>query len=131
MSNEKYETIEDIVAEMRNEGLTGDSLCLEWVGAKIHHYADRIEAAAKREREAGADAAQICGEIGEMIGREAACKEEVEDCNRLGNAAAMREALLRCDAIAQMPEIREYVIVKDMRNLIKKALSAPPRKFDV
>lgn len=43
----------------------------------------------------------------------------------------MREALLRCDAIAQMPEIREYTIVKEMRNLIKKALSAPPRNCDV
>ena len=42
----------------------------------------------------------------------------------------MREALLRCDAIAQQPEIREYVIVKDMRNLIKKALAAQPRNFD-
>ena len=66
-----------------------------------------------------------------MIGFEDACKESVTDCNRLGNAAAMREALLRCDAIAQMPEIREYVIVRDMRNLIKKALSAQPRKCDV
>ena len=129
MSNEKYETIEDIVAEMRNEGLTGDSLCLEWVGAKIHHYADRIEKAynrlsvptpeqwteiarqgseiadlkrendaLKRELEAGAEAAQICGEIGEMIEFEAACKESVTDCNRLGNAAAMREA---CANIAE------------------------------
>ena len=45
-----------------------------------------------REREAGAEAAQICGKIGELIGREAACKE-VTDCNNLGNAAKMREAL--------------------------------------
>lgn len=54
---------------------------------------DRIEAAWKREREAGAEAAQICGEIGERIGREAACKQSVTDCNRLGNVAKMREAL--------------------------------------
>ena len=38
------------------------------------------EAEHKREREAGAEAAQICGEIGEMIGREATCKETVTDC---------------------------------------------------
>ena len=75
MSNEKQETITDIVAEMRNESHAGDASCLEWVGAKIRGYADRIEAAAKREREAGAAAAQICGEVGEMVGREAACKE--------------------------------------------------------
>lgn len=33
----------------------------------------------------GADA---CGEIGEIIGREAACKQSVTNCNRLGNALA-------------------------------------------
>lgn len=42
------ETIADIVAEMRDEGHT-DASFLEWVGAKILHYADRIEAAEKRE----------------------------------------------------------------------------------
>ena len=57
MSNKK-ETIADIVAEMRNESHAGDESCLEWVGAKMRTYADRIEAAAKREREAGAEAAQ-------------------------------------------------------------------------
>ncbi len=54
-----------------------------------------------------------------------------EKYSAVDNAEAMREALLRCDAIAQQPEIREYVIVKDMRNLIKKALAAPPRNCDV
>ena len=71
MSGKKQETIADIVAEMRNEGHTGDASCLEWVCAMFTSYADRSEAAATREREAGAEAAQICGEIGEMIGREA------------------------------------------------------------
>ena len=49
MSNAKQETIADIVAAMRNEGHTGDASCLEWVGAKIRGYADRIEAAHQRE----------------------------------------------------------------------------------
>ena len=49
MSIKKKETIEDIVAAMRNEGHTGDASCLEWVGAKIRGYADRIEAAHQRE----------------------------------------------------------------------------------
>ena len=56
MSN-KQETISDIVAEMRNDGHAGDSSCLEWVGAKLLSYADRIEAAANREHEAVAEAA--------------------------------------------------------------------------
>ena len=75
MNNANQETIADVVAAMRNEGHAGDASCLEWVGAKLLSFANRIEAAAKREREAGAEAAQICGEIGEMIGREATCKE--------------------------------------------------------
>ena len=49
MSNEQ-ETIEDIVAEIRNESHAGDASCLEWVSAKMRTYADRIEAAARRER---------------------------------------------------------------------------------
>lgn len=48
MSKEK-ETVADIVAEMKDEGHIGDASFLEWVGAKILHYADRIEAAEKRE----------------------------------------------------------------------------------
>ena len=48
MSDEKKETISDIVADMRNEGHTGDASCLEWVGTKMRHYADRIEAAYNR-----------------------------------------------------------------------------------
>ena len=48
MSN-KHETISDIVAAMRNEGHAGDESCLEWVGAKMRTYADRIEAAHQRE----------------------------------------------------------------------------------
>ena len=90
MRNSKQETIADIVAAMRNEGHAGDESCLEWVGAKILGYADRIEAAAKREREAGAEAAQVCGEIGEMIGREATR----EKSSQVGNAQEMRDALV-------------------------------------
>ena len=55
MSNAKQETIADIVAAMMNESHAGDASCLEWVGSKIRGYANRIEAAEKREREAGAE----------------------------------------------------------------------------
>ena len=51
MRNANQETIADIVAAMRNEGHAGDESCLEWVGAKIRGYADRIEAAHQREVE--------------------------------------------------------------------------------
>ena len=49
MSNANQETIADIVAAMRNEGHAGDASCLEWVGAKLLSFADRIEAAHQRE----------------------------------------------------------------------------------
>ena len=71
MSNAKQETIADIVAQLRAAAhiQNADS------PRDVLKFADRIEAAAKREREAGAAAAQICGEVGEMVGREATCKE--------------------------------------------------------
>ena len=71
MSNAKQETIADIVAQLRAAAhiQNADS------PRDVLKFADRIEAAAKRERETGAAAAQICGEVGEMVGREATCKE--------------------------------------------------------
>ena len=92
MSNEQ-ETIEDIVADIRaqNQGLPEDSYALSPLVCDLLSFADRIEAAAKREREAGAEAAQVCGEICEMIGREATR----EKASRVGNAAKMREALVK------------------------------------
>ena len=135
MSDKRQETVADVVAEMRKdiaEGTVG--IWSDFGGEIARSYADRIEAAWKRESEAGAEAAQICGEIGEMIGREAttekssavgnadtvrevaqemlntsmqeitaevvcgwamrlaaACEQTVTDCNRINNAAAMRE----------------------------------------
>ena len=76
MSNAKQETIADIVAEMREfADAESQSMGRDVLRRRIQNFARRIEAAAKREREAGAEAAQICGEIGEMVGREATCKE--------------------------------------------------------
>ena len=93
MSGNKQETIADIVADIRaqNQGLPEDSYALSPLVCDLLSFADRIEAAAKREREAGAEAAQVCGEIGEMIGREAIR----EKSSRVGNAAKMREALVK------------------------------------
>ena len=87
MSNDKHERIADIVKELREiKGgqHTNGGLSFERWRARCQFaddYADRIEAAATREREIGAEAAQVCGEIGEMIGREAACRQTVTDCH--------------------------------------------------
>ena len=139
MRNSKQETIADIVAAMRDEGHAGDASCLEWVSAKFTSYANRIEAAAKREREAGAEAAQICGEIGEMIGREATR----EKSSRVGNAAKMRNALE--NVYSTLERLNPYLLhIDDMRirrefrgmlchakNATDFAISAPPRNCDI
>ena len=139
MSN-KQETIADIVKELRGikggQHTNGGSSFERWRARCqfADDYADRIEAAARREREAGAEAAQICGEIGEMIGREATR----EKSSRVGNAAKMREAL---EAVVKVGyphnfqkeayHIREYCY--EITTAIKKcfaALSSPQRNCD-
>ena len=135
MSEERQETVADIVAAMRDESHAGDASFLEWVGSKMRSYADRIEAAEKREREAGAEAAQICREIGEMVGREAACHQHVTDCHGL-NAAAMREA---CANIAEYAKTAAchtedaHLIgyLNQIERWAEAALAAPPRNCDI
>ena len=133
MSNKNQETIADIVDAMRNEGHTGEASCLEWIRAKMTYYADRIEAAEKRERAAGAEAAQICGDIGEMVGRELSKNQSVTNCNRLGNAARMREALSNaCYAMFNFLKTK-YGGFEEMAKALDKAKSAlaePPRNCD-
>ena len=189
MSDKRQETIADIVAEMRIGDLCAEDTSAsrpEFINDFLASYADRIEAAWMREREAGAAAAQICGEIGEIVGREAAtekssavgkvdtvrevaqemlntsmqditakviygwatrlaaCEQTVTDCNQLGNAAKMREALEDArrfvSASAQrtdrdlliMDEKRGAYVLTPKETLIKidDVLSAPPRNCD-
>ena len=90
MSNERQETIADIMAEMRIGDLCAEDTSAsrpEFINDFLASYADRIEAAWMREREAGAAAAQICGEIGEIVGREATA----EKSSAVGNADTVRE----------------------------------------
>ena len=91
MDNERQETIADIVSEIRaqNLGLPEDSYALSPLVCDLLSLARRIEVANAREREVGAEAAQICGEIGEMIGREATS----ENSSQVGNVAKILEAL--------------------------------------
>ena len=89
MNNARQETVADIVAEMRIGDLCAADTTAsrpEYINDFLASYADRIEAAWKREREAGAAAAQICGEIGEMVGREAT----TEKSSAVGNAGTVR-----------------------------------------
>ena len=125
MSNEKQETIEDIVREMRTLGrLDGESTdkiprSLQALGLRT--YADRIEAAAKRECEATSEkSSQVC------------------------NAAAMLDALYAITRIDTrmlkrlLCELVEADIFDggQIRNTIhavekaRQAIAAPPRNCD-
>lgn len=131
MSNERQETIEDIVDDIRaqNQGLPEDSYALSPLVCDLLSFADRIEAAAKREREAGAEAAQICGEIGEMLGREAACHQPVTDCHGL-DTAAMREALVMVQRLFD-GRLMWQTDIRKAHEAVDAALAKPPRNCDV
>ena len=131
MSEERQETVAYIVAEMRRtnpETFLFSKWCCEQLPNRMRSYADRIEAAAKREREAGAEAAQICGEIGEMVGREASCHQPVTDCHGL-NAAAMREALVMVKRLFD-GRLMWQTDIRKAHEALNSARSAPPRNCD-
>lgn len=123
------ETIADIVAQLRAAAhiQNADS------PRDVLKFADRIEAAAKREREAGAEAAQICGEVGEMIGREATR----EKSSQVGNAAKMREALSRILGIADHLQTRFTIPklvseeISELKQIAESALAVPSRNCDM
>lgn len=124
MSDEKRETVADIVAQMRGRGEDGRMDRRLWLD-----YADRIEAAWKRERaKVEADALEAGG--------------IVEAGRNNGNAAAMREALvavkksiddigkssLDCDPIILMAALTQ--VCARLSSRIERALSAPARNCD-
>jgi hypothetical protein len=98
------ETIADIIAAMRDEGHTGESSCLEWVGTKMRYYSDRLEAAWKRE------------------------KATAEKSSVVGNAAKMREALVEARKVIKA--MGGYWATETLP-IIDTALAAPPRNCDV
>ena len=133
MNKGNKETIADIIKEAR--GVFDELRKHGYNVVSVERMADiidRIEAA-EREREAGAEAAQIIGEIGEMVGREAACNQSVTNCNRLGNAAKMRDALINA-YYAMFKFIKTpYAKCDEMAIALDgaiAALSAPPRNCD-
>ena len=114
MSNANQETIADIVDEMRGPyykmGRSNASLDKDMMGY-MSFMANRIEAAAKREREATR-----------------------EKSSRVGNAAKMREALSdACYAMFDFLKTQNggYEEMAKALDKAKAALAAPPRNCDV
>ena len=101
MSNEKQETIADIVREMRTLGQldeeSTDKIPRSLQALGLRTYADRIEAA---------------------------CKKKVADCNRLGDMKKMREALEFAE-----DELWSHGLF-DASKRIASTLSAPMRNCD-
>ena len=134
MNTENQETIADIITEAR--GVFDELRKHGYNVVSVERMADiidRVEEAHKLEREAGAEAAQICGEIGEMVGREASKNHSVTDCNRLGNASKMREALINAyNAMFKFIKT-PYAECDEMAFALDgaiDALAAPPRNCD-
>ena len=134
MDSGRQETIAYIIKEAR--GVFDELLKHGYKVVSVDRMADiidRIEAAAQREREDGGESSQICGEIGEMIGREEVCKQSVTNCNRLGNVAKMREALINA-YYAMFKFIKTpYAECDEMASALDGAIAAlatPPRNCD-
>lgn len=114
MSNTSQETIADIVAEMLEfADAESQSIGRDVLRRRIQHFARRIEAAAKREREATPEKSSV-----------------------VANAAKMREALRGLLEIVCVDCKSSYEIdgkcVKCPRVVAAEAaLSAPPRNCDV
>ena len=117
MSDEKHETISDIVTEMRKraeEVYAGqDGYPESWKNqmdyGEIYELADRIESANKRE-----------------------CEATIEKSSVVGNTAQMREALLKASVV--LKDAKHYILTEEYVNeclaIIYSALSEPPRNCD-
>lgn len=127
--SEKQEMIADIITEMRDIGKldekSNDKIPRSLMGLGLRTLADRLEAAAKREKaEIEASALSVGG---------------IVEASRQCNAAAMREALemmislfdkgVICTSYANTPEEMEQI--EELYRKAKSALSLPLRNCDV
>lgn len=119
MSNDTPEPLAAIIAEMKRENRPyGISL------ERLHYYADRIEAAAERERDE-ARRLDAIRESDEAFARCARCDRP----ERSGSAATIREALEE-----QLRYWDAHVRTRDeeeMRKRTEAALASPARNCDV
>lgn len=126
-TNKKIETVADILAEMRKGMNPNGTVECQYLESDICTFADRIEAAWKRERaKVEADALAVGGIV------EAARMRTVEKSSAVGNAAAMREALkMFVDAY----RTTSYTLcIENLRPAYQKAkvaLALPARNCDL
>ena len=135
MSEERQETIEDVVADIRaqNQGLPEDGYALSPLVCDLLSFADRIEAAANRQFREGT---KLIPHEEVDVSKMETTTPTREKSSSVGNAEAMREALeqiLWC--LGWMSDNADNKTIKDHLakpiELAKSALSAPPRNCDV
>ncbi|MBQ4199553.1 MAG: hypothetical protein II649_06695 [Kiritimatiellae bacterium] len=130
MSDEKQETSADVIAEMRKlgelDGKSTDKIPRSLMGLGLRTYADRLEAAATRERL-----------LSKLPENDNSAPVVSTGDNKPGNAAAMREALHslidvieRLDGNNPLWWHNNAPGVKALK-IAKAALAAPPRNCDV
>ena len=139
---EKRETLADIVAEFR--AMPSDIIIDAKADFVFSRYADRIEAALKREREAVlADAERLGRGRFEVVYASERCdREAVTGRNQFGNSAAMRDALVQCELFLSNVSRHGHPTlnpgdkctacdgVDELRGMVVRALSAPARNCD-
>ena len=125
---EANETIADIIAEMRGDGHTGPADALEWVRIKLEYYADRLDAAHRRE-------------ISERVTRAVKNTAKIiDEQKRVGDAAELRKALKHIKD--RLPHMLQYMRVHwedasaggyfdELMLVIDAALAEPARNCDV
>ena len=121
MSEERQETIEDIVDDIRaqNQGLPEDSYALSPLVCDLLSIADRIEATAKHQFR----------EVTKMMPHEEVDVSKMETTTPTGNAAAMRDALLIVKRLFD-GRLMWQSDIRKAHEAVNAALSAPPRNCD-
>lgn len=124
------ETIADIIAEMRNYSNTcNDGYHTDYgvIRTDMRNFADRLEAALKREKAAiEADALAVGGLV-------EASRSTTENSSAVGDAAKLREALIAALPIMRHCPFTHYndKEIDSVVAMIERALAAPPRNCDI
>lgn len=133
----EQETVADVIAEMRDAANSADAWRADMAARVVMDYADRVEIAARRERD---HAVEHATRHAEAVARDN-CRDCVHNPNGKnyegGNAAAMREALeaMRNLAYEVQDMNREGDVKTSMPtawviDIVSAALSKPPRNCD-
>ena len=129
MSDEKHETVEDIVADIRaqNQGLPEDGYALSPLVCDLLSFADRIEAAANRQFREGT---KLIPHEEVDVSKMETTTPTSEKSSTVSNAEAMREALVMVKRLFDgrlmwQPDIRKA------HEAVNSALAEPPRNCDM